>query len=136
MPFVHFPQRPDTLTADFASAEYEKLGQRAIEAEGSASPECWVSLYRDWNAFRSYVHSEEMRLYFRHTRDMRDEASAEAERCFRDQVRPRAEDGESRLMAALLVKLTSRRVTAFGTRAQTESPPIPALPATASTNNS
>jgi M3 family oligoendopeptidase len=115
MPFVHFPQRPDALTADFASAEYEKLGQRAIEAEASASPECWVSLYRDWNAFRSYVHSEEMRLYLRHTRDMRDDASAEAERRFRDEVRPRAEDGESRLMAALLVSRHRAAVAAeFG----------------------
>src|SRR5687768_2815997 len=111
MPFVHFSRRPDTLTAEFVSAEYEMLAKRSIEAEGSPSPERWVSLYRDWNALRSYVYSEEMRLYFQHTRDMRDAASAEAERCFREQVRPRAEDGESRLMAALVV---SRHRAAVG----------------------
>lgn len=102
MPFVHFPQRPETLTAEFASAEYERLGQRSLEAERSPSPEAWLSLFRDWNAFRSYVYSEEGRLYFRHTRDIRDEATAAAERYLREQVTPRAEDGESRLIAALL----------------------------------
>jgi hypothetical protein len=62
MPFVHFPQRPDTLTADFASARYEELGQRSLEAEASPSPEGWLALFRDWNALRSYVLSEEFRL--------------------------------------------------------------------------
>ncbi len=103
MAFIHFPQRPDALTADYAGAEYEKLAQRSIEAEGSATPGEWVSLFRDWNALRSYVHSEEMRLYFQHTRDTRDEASAEAERRFREQVTPQAEYGEARLMAALCI---------------------------------
>lgn len=102
MVFVHFPRRPDTLTADFAAAEYEKLGRRSLEVEGWSSSEGWLSLFRDWNALRSYVRSEESRLYFRHTRDVRDEAIAEAERQFREQVTPRAEDGEARLMAALL----------------------------------
>ena len=111
MAFVHFPQRPDTLTGEFAAAEYENLGQRSIEAEGSASPEGWLSLFRDWNAFRSYVLSEGDRLYFRHTRDVRDEATAAAERSFREEVTPRAEDGEARLMAALL---TSRHRAAVG----------------------
>lgn len=39
MPFLHFPQRPDVLTAEFVSAEYERLWKRSIEAEGSPSPE-------------------------------------------------------------------------------------------------
>jgi len=29
MSFVHFPQRPDRLTPEFAAAEYEKLVQRS-----------------------------------------------------------------------------------------------------------
>lgn len=71
MSFVHFPQRPDTFTAEFAAAEYEKLGQRSIEAESSASPEYWLSLFRDWNAFRSYVLSEGFRIGARARRTAR-----------------------------------------------------------------
>jgi len=43
MPFVHFPQRPSTLTADLAVAEYEKPRQRSMAAEGSRSPEGWLA---------------------------------------------------------------------------------------------
>src|ERR1044071_8616830 len=102
MPFVHFPERPDILTGEFAGAEYEKLVQRSREAEASPACEGWLSLFRDWNALRSYVSSEEIRLYVQYTQDMRVEACALAERRFREDVRPRAEDGESRLIAALL----------------------------------
>ncbi|MCO4745267.1 MAG: M3 family oligoendopeptidase [Proteobacteria bacterium] len=102
MSFVHHPERPETLTAGFVEAEYAKLIGRCASAEAAEDATPWRSLFADWNALKSYVSSEGSRLRYAYTKDMRDAASEEAERTFREQVVPASEDANAALIEALL----------------------------------
>ena len=111
MSYVHFPQRPSTLDAEFAAARYAELQARLPAAEASAGPEAWLELYKAWNELQSYVWSEGSRLRYHYSKHMDDSAAEEAERVFREEIVPVAEDANA---AFLEVLLSSRHKDAIG----------------------
>ncbi|MEZ6183880.1 MAG: M3 family oligoendopeptidase [Planctomycetota bacterium] len=100
--YVHCPDRPQTLEPAWIEARYRGLLERAAEADRSPTPDGWLALYEDWNALKSYLGSEGSRRRHAYSRAMDDPAKEEAERVYREELNPKAEDGESALVAALL----------------------------------
>jgi len=102
MTYKHYPTRPESLTVSFTRGEYERLVERIDTAEIADSPDAWITLFADWNALKAYVGSESNRLHYALTKDMNNAANEEMERYVREEVRPIAEEGDSRLGTALL----------------------------------
>lgn len=100
--YVHVPDRPAVLDADYTQARYAELLARVAEADAAPTADGWLALFADWNALKSYVHSEGARRRHAYSRAMNDEAKEQAEKAFREQVKPQLEEGESQLTAALL----------------------------------
>lgn len=100
--FKHYPQRQERLTVEFAQSEYRGLTERIPSAEQSDSPNGWLKLFADWNALKAYVSGEESRIHYALSKDVNDAAVEEAERYFREEVKPVAEMGNSQLVHALL----------------------------------
>lgn len=113
MKYAHIPDRPSTLTKEWTAGAYSALTERIPAAESSDGPEAWIELSEDWNALKSYVNSEQSRLNYRFTKDMTNPEAEAAERAHRQEVVPTAEDGEAKLVAALL---GSRHSAAVGAR--------------------
>jgi len=102
MIYVHCPDRPDVLAAPWVSERYAELLARLPAAEASEEAEAWLQLYSDWNELKSCVESEGSRRRYAFSKDMADGAAEEAEREHREEFTPVAEDGDSKLVAALL----------------------------------
>ncbi|TNE89281.1 MAG: hypothetical protein EP330_11600 [Deltaproteobacteria bacterium] len=102
MSFVHFPDRPEQLTADFVGEAFDTLLARIAEAEQVDDGSGWQSLFAEYNALHSYVASEGSRLRYRYTKDMRDPGAEEAERTYREEVLPVAESARGRFTRELL----------------------------------
>jgi M3 family oligoendopeptidase len=102
MTYKHYAVRPERFTNEFVAEEFERLTARIDEAESSESPELWLRLFEDWNALKAYVSSEGSRRSHAQSKDMTDEDVEEADRYFREEVAPVADNGNSRLVNALL----------------------------------
>ncbi|MEP7220670.1 MAG: M3 family oligoendopeptidase, partial [Bacteroidota bacterium] len=102
MQYKYYQNRLDTLTAEYLRNEYRGLTDRIAAAEESDSPDGWVSLFADWNALKSYVSGEGSRISYALTKDMNDATTEEAERYYREEVSPIADNGSSVLVNALL----------------------------------
>ncbi|MDB5033516.1 MAG: Oligoendopeptidase [Chlorobi bacterium] len=102
MQYKYYQNRPDTLTADYLRNEYRGLTDRIATAEESDAPDGWVSLFADWNALKSYVSGEGSRISYALTKNMNDTTAEEAERYYREEVSPIADNGSSVLVNALL----------------------------------
>lgn len=102
MEYRHYPQRPETLEPDFLKSEFEKITGRIESAEADANAEAWLGIYHDWNELRAYVSGERARRHYRLTKDMTNEEAEAAERFFREQLKPIAEDASSTLTEALV----------------------------------
>lgn len=102
MDYKHYPERPGDMTADFVRSEYQGLIERVEQAEKSESPEEWLELYADWNSLKSFVGSEGSRRSHAQSRDMNDPEIEKREEDFRHEIAPVFEEGESKLVAALL----------------------------------
>ncbi len=113
MSYVHVPERPAALASEYVVERYQALWDRVEGAEAAEDPKAWLELYADWNALKSYVWSEGDRADHRYAQAMADSQAAEAERYQREEVRPKSEEGEARLLEALLV---SRHKSAIGNR--------------------
>jgi M3 family oligoendopeptidase len=113
MEFKHYPERPETLTAEFIAEEYRKLTDRIEQAEKSETPDEWLQLYADWNALKSVVGAEGSRRGFALSKDMTDTERENAERYFRDKIVPVSDNGSSILVNALIA---SRHRDAIGER--------------------
>jgi len=84
--FIHYPDRPKKLTAEFAKKEYQKLLERLPDAEGSTKPDLWLKLFADWNALESYIGSEAGRISYNYSKDMSDRRLELAERYIREKI--------------------------------------------------
>ncbi len=110
MKFAHMPDRPASLTKDWALQAYSALTERVDGAEAQETAKDWLHLSEDWNELKSYVSSEQARLSYRYTKDMGNGEAEAAERIHRQEVVPVAEDGEAKLVAALLASKHSAAV--------------------------
>lgn len=113
MSYVHFPDRPAALSADFARERYAALQALIPAAESSETSEAWIQLYGQWNELESYVHSEGSRLRYHYSKHMDDPAAEEGERVYREEIVPVSEDANA---AFLKVLLASRHKVALGER--------------------
>jgi M3 family oligoendopeptidase len=102
MAFLHYPQRPETLTAEFVNGVFTSLIDRIPEAEAADNADAWDVLVRDWNAFRFYYSSEWSRVNFQLSANFEDAAAVAAEQYFRDSVIPAVDDREDLIVSALL----------------------------------
>jgi M3 family oligoendopeptidase len=98
----HFPKRPETLSAEFLTEEFDKLTAQVNAAESSPLAEDWLSLIREWNDLKAYVYGESQRRSYAFTKDMGNKVTEESERVFREELLPVAEQGNSTLTKALL----------------------------------
>jgi len=113
MQYHHFPDRPEKLDAAFVEAEYAKLTGVVASAEAADTPDAWIELFDKWNDLTAYIGGEGSRRSYLLSKDMTDEAANEADREFREEIRPKAEAGESKLVESLLA---SRHKIAVGER--------------------
>lgn len=113
MMYKHYPTRPEKITAEFVYDEYERLTARIPEAEASQSSGAWIALYSDWNSLRALVGGEGSRRSHAFARDMGNAEREEADRYWRQEVLPIAQDGESTFVNALI---ESRHRDAIATR--------------------
>ncbi len=102
MNYKHYPERPETLTAEYLGEEYRALIDRIESAENSESPEEWLKLFADWNALKSYANAEGSRISYALSKDMNDSRWEDADRYYRESVTPVSDAGSSRLVNALL----------------------------------
>jgi len=102
MTYKHYSDRPGVMTAAFVRDEYSRLIERIAPAEASSTPEAWLELFADWNALKSYVDSEGSRRSHHQSKDMNDPEREEAFRYYREEIKPVAEEGNSKLVNALL----------------------------------
>lgn len=102
MTYSHFPQRPDLLTSEFVEREYNRMLEKARDAERQEGPRRWFDLMREWNAFTSYIGSEGSRRNHRLNRDMFNEEAEESMNVYRHAIAPTFESGEERMTKALL----------------------------------
>ncbi len=100
--YVHFPNRPKKLTAEFAKEHYDQLVSRINEAEKAAKPDKWIKLFRDWNDLGSYIGGEASRIHYTYTKDMRSAKSEAADKYFREKIGPAITDAEHTLVKAFL----------------------------------
>ena len=113
MHYKHYPTRAEKLTKEFVEKEFQSQVARIEKAEASPTSDEWVKLFADWNALKSYVSAEGSRISYAMTQDMRDKAREEADRYFREDVTPAADDGNSAMVNALL---KSRHKNSVGER--------------------
>jgi M3 family oligoendopeptidase len=113
MTFKHVPDRPQSLTAEYVTAQYKALTDRIAAAEASESSDGWQALFGDWNALKSYVGSEGSRIHYAQSKDMADPTWEAADKYFREAVQPASDDGNSALVNALLA---SRHKVAIANR--------------------
>ncbi|MCP5082039.1 MAG: M3 family oligoendopeptidase, partial [Alphaproteobacteria bacterium] len=97
--FIHFTERPATMTDEWISGAYRALCERADSASDDAQ---WVGLCKDWNSLKAYVEGEDSRRSFRFRQDMNDSALEEQDRIMREEIIPAAETGDALLGKALL----------------------------------
>jgi M3 family oligoendopeptidase len=102
MTYKHYAVRPERFTDEFVAQEFERLIARIDAAEAAASGDEWLRLFEDWNALKSYVSSEGSRRSHDLSKNMSDPALEDADRYFREHVAPVADNGNSRLVNALL----------------------------------
>ena len=102
MTYKHYAVRPERFTSEFVAEEFDRLITRIDEAESSDSADAWLRLFEDWNALKSYVSSEASRRSHALSKNMGDAELEEADRYLREQVAPVADNGNSRLVNALL----------------------------------
>jgi M3 family oligoendopeptidase len=102
MTYKHYAVRPERFTDEFVAKEFERLIERIDAAESADAPDEWLRLFEDWNALKSYVSSEGSRRSHDLSKDMSDAELEEADRYFREHVAPVADNGNSKLVNALL----------------------------------
>jgi M3 family oligoendopeptidase len=100
--FFHRPDRPAVLDASYVETEFAKLTDRVASSDAAADSADWLGLYADWNELRSYVYSEGSRRRHRYSRFMEDAEAEEGERVHREEILPKIEDAEAKLVAALV----------------------------------
>jgi M3 family oligoendopeptidase len=100
--FHHFPVRPQTMTAEFLSEEFDKLTFRLEDVESAEEPEPWLSLIQDWNDLKAYVYGECQRRSYKLSKDMGNKEAEESERVLREEFFPVVDQGNSKLTGALL----------------------------------
>jgi M3 family oligoendopeptidase len=111
MTYKYYSERPSQLTKEFVQEEYTKLLARIEPAEKSESPDLWIKLYEDWNALRAFIQGEGSRVSYAHSKRMDDATWEEADRYYREETTPAADDGSSKMLDALL---RSRHLDAIG----------------------
>ncbi len=102
MNYKYYPERPSRLTAEFVREEYASLTARIEGAENAETADAWLALYDDWNALKAYVNGEGSRINFNQSKDMNDPRWDEADRYYREEVMPAADNGNSVMVNALL----------------------------------
>jgi M3 family oligoendopeptidase len=113
MKFIHYPDRPETLSKEFVEQEFAMLDARVLSAEQSDSPNEWIALYSDFNALSGYFSGEASRINYAHSQDMTNKDWDAADKYFREQVTPAMEDGSAKMLNAIL---KSRYRDAIGER--------------------
>lgn len=98
----YLPRRPTTPTSDFLRGRFDALASRAAQADEADSPEEWIAVFDDWNHVKAYAWSEGARRRHAFNRDTRDPTAEAAQREFRQELEPVADDGNARLVDSLL----------------------------------
>ncbi|MFT7667538.1 MAG: M3 family oligoendopeptidase [Planctomycetota bacterium] len=110
MNYIHLAERPDEQTKEWTAGAYSELCARISGAEASSTSSAWLQLFEDWNALKSYVESEGSRLSYAATKDMTNEQHDARERTHRTEVLPLAEEGDAKMVAALLASKHSKAI--------------------------
>ena len=113
MTYKYYQDRPGDMTTDFVRGEYRALTERVAAAEASERADEWLALFEEWNALKSFVGSEGSRRSHALSKNMNDTDAQERDRYYRQEIAPVFEEGESRLVDALLA---SRHREAIGAR--------------------
>jgi len=100
--FLFVPDRPETLSAAWATDAYRALEARIASAEAAPDAAEWVALVADWNAVKGYAEGEDSRRSYVFMQDMRSEEAEESDRVMREEIRPVCENGDAAMGAALL----------------------------------
>ncbi|MBC8451319.1 MAG: M3 family oligoendopeptidase [Planctomycetes bacterium] len=113
--YLHFAERPETLTADWVREFYAGLVTGVPAADAAPDAGAWIALAEEWNALKAYAGGEHSRCSYRFMQDMGDAAAEEVERVVREEIVPACEDGDAALVAALLASPHKAAVAArFG----------------------
>ncbi len=102
MEYKHYQNRPGEMTDEFVRSEFQGLIERIEEAEKEDGPEGWLELYSDWNSLKSFVSSEGSRRSHAQSKNMNDTEIEKREEYFRQKIAPVFEEGESKMVEALL----------------------------------
>jgi M3 family oligoendopeptidase len=100
--FRHYPSRPETLTPEFVSSEYDKLNARVPAAEASPTAELWIQLFKDWDALKSYTESESSRARYRYSGNLANTELESADAFIREKISPVLDAGNSALLGAVM----------------------------------
>ena len=86
--FVHYPNRPKKLTAEFINQEYAKLLMDLPAAESSTTPELWLELFSRRNALISYISSEASRIGFAYSANTTNKKMEAANKYVEERIEP------------------------------------------------
>ena len=100
--FIHFPNRPDKLTAEFAKNVYDSLLKQIGPAESSSDAKLWIELYEKWNELKSYISSEASRIGHEFNKNMSDKKLEAAEKYINQKLVPAITEPEFLLTKAFL----------------------------------
>lgn len=102
MQYKYYPNRPEKITKEFVQQEYDALIAALPEAQTAETSDKWFALFEKWNALKSYVESENNRVNYALSRWMDNSENEAAEKYFREEVMPVSDNGNSKLLDALL----------------------------------
>ena len=89
-------------SADFIQKEYEKIYQKAEQAEASPQSEAWIPVIAEWNTLTSSLTGEFNRLFYRFNQNMRDAEAESRLKTFQSEIKPQHEQGDFHFAQLLL----------------------------------
>jgi M3 family oligoendopeptidase len=100
--YLHCPDRPDVISADYVAQEFAGLLAGVAAAEAAADAEAWSRLLLRWNELSSYVVSEFMRKGMLVDADAADEAAVAEYEKHATEITPAVDEPESQFFDRLL----------------------------------
>ncbi len=100
--YIHYPDRPKSLTASFVAKEYAKLLSRLETAEAATTADLWIKLFGDWNSLASYIGSEASRVSYAYAKDVTNKSLESKDEYFRNKIVPVITKPEHELTSAFL----------------------------------
>lgn len=88
MNYKHYQLRPESLTVEFITEEFEKILSLIAEANNCETSEKWQDLYNKWNALDCYITGEINRVHYALAKDMSNKEMEDAEKYLREKLNP------------------------------------------------